>query len=603
MNWFKNFKIRTKLMIGFLVIIILLGIIGFMGFNGTRRNFLNVESALTNELPGIENLVQANCDLYRLLAAERSMIFADVQSATFKQLEIEYQESLRQAKDRISKYEALIQDPQEKILLSEYKKAWSKWEALSQQIVKGRKDDTPEGRRLSIDLSLGQARQAFIEMIDYLAELRQLRNEMASELESKSDSVYQTTFISILSLTGLSILIALIILFILHRTITRPILKMVAKGHELEVGTADLTRQIGFKSKDEIGELGTVFDNFIARIRDIIVKVKENTHEILNFTENIANGSQELATRTNQQAASITETSTTLEEFTSIMKQSSEQAQEANSQITSFDREVHGKRELIINVTDTMTEIDSSSKKIGNIMSVINDISFQTNLLALNAAVEAARAGEAGRGFAVVASEVRNLAQKTADSSKTIQEIVSTNVDSTHRGMELVHETEKFFESIMKVLSQLSQLIQGIESGSHEQFTGMEQISQAVLQLDKVISQNADLVNNFAKIGSQMRTNASQLKELVGQFQTDTAQDPRSLKSNKQDTGKTTIKKDSRVQASTSKKESKKEKPTAETKSKTSSPASAPAPSPQKSKEPQSAEDFFSSDEDGFEEF
>lgn len=283
---------------------------------------------------------------------------------------------------------------------------------------------------------------------------------------------------------------------------------------------ADFTEKIEVKSDDELGEIGESINLVIDNLNNLVRKVMESTQGINESSGEIAASSEDLASRTNQQAASITETSTTLEEFSAIMKQNSENSDEANTMLDNFNREVHTRKELIENLTATMTEIDNSSKKIDSIVHVINDISFQTNLLALNAAVEAARAGEAGRGFAVVASEVRNLAQKTAESSKTIQDIVSRSVESAHKGMALSNETSQFFESIITVLQDISDRVRKIAEGSREQATGVEQINYAISQLEEVISQNAALVEEFAAAGKSLNANSTELEELVGQFKT-----------------------------------------------------------------------------------
>lgn len=582
MQWYKNLKIRTKLISAFAVVILLLAAVGLMGVLGANLINDNLEEALSVDLPALDYLIESDRDLQQLLVAERSMIFANAGSDGFKQLVADYDENLKQAQDRLAKYEALPLTDEEKTILEQYKTDRAAWEALSKQIVEGRKADTREGRRLAIDLSLNQASQAFEKMRDHLNKLQEINLAKTEAGRQEATDIYNKTFLYVVILTAAAILLVLILLSLLRKTVIRPIQIMMERGRDLSEGQADLTQRLGLKGKDELAEFAIHFDKFVERLQDMVIQVKQSSASMLDSTDQIANGSQELATRTNQQAASITQTSTALEEFTAILKQNSDQSQEANSRIGSFDHEIQGKRELIRNVTGTMNEIDSSSKKIDNIMNVINDISFQTNLLALNAAVEAARAGEAGRGFAVVASEVRNLAQKTAESSKTIQEIVTTNVNSTEKGMELVKETETFFESIMGVLGDLSDMISLIETGSREQSTGMEQINEAVMQLEQVINQNAELVGEFAATGKSIHSNARSTNELVEQFITDSSQSPAPA-------------------PAPTEKPKKKEKKRVEAKPETRT--QKPAPAPESSEKPGDASDFFSSDDSDFEEF
>jgi methyl-accepting chemotaxis protein len=285
-----------------------------------------------------------------------------------------------------------------------------------------------------------------------------------------------------------------------------------------DIAEGDLTKQVSVDTSDEISAVANWLNTFVEKLRNIIMHIKESSIEISTRTEEVSAGSQDLADRTNEQAASLTETSSTMDQFTANVKQNTQNSDKADEMLESLNRELKEKNELMQNVTKTMSDIFESSNRIDNIVTVINDISFQTNLLALNAAVEAARAGEAGRGFAVVAAEVRNLAQKTAESSKSIQEIVTGNVEATQKGTQLVQQTSEFFDKVSKVMDEVVIKITDIALRSKEQDTGIEQINQAIVHLDEVSSQNLTLVEELNSAGLNMKSSANQLQDLVGQF-------------------------------------------------------------------------------------
>lgn len=390
-------------------------------------------------------------------------------------------------------------------------------------------------------------------------------------------------FLTLFVVIGVIALLIIILSVTLTKFISGPIHDLTERAYDLAVGDVDMTKRLLVESKDDIGELGGWFNKLLERLHQIIIKVRDSSLDIHNATEEISSASEDLAHRTNEQAASITQTSTTLEEFTRSVQQNTENSAEADMMLTSFNEEIQEKKALIENVNSTMTEIFDSSKQIDNIIKVINDISFQTNLLALNAAVEAARAGEAGRGFAVVAAEVRNLAQKTAESSKSIQDIVVRNVESTQKGVKLVKDTSTFFAEVVEMMGETVTKISNITNASREQSTGIEQINKAIGHMDEVSTHNAGLVEELSATSKTVKSNAMDLEDLVKQFKLDVTSEVKGS--------------DYKADVKTKKKE--KEKP----EEKPAEPA-AHAPDKKKEETPPTEDDFFGTDgEDGFEEF
>jgi methyl-accepting chemotaxis protein len=306
--------------------------------------------------------------------------------------------------------------------------------------------------------------------------------------------------------------------FLIGKLVVNPILQVDNVLKDIAEGEGDLTARLHVNRKDEVGELSVWFNTFVEKLQDIIKQVAESARDFAEVTESIAEESIDLAHRNTEQATTITETTATMEEFSRGLLETMEGAETVNKEVETFHREISEKQDLIANVTGTMEVISESSRKINNIIDVINDISFQTNLLALNAAVEAARAGEAGRGFAVVAAEVRTLAQRTTEASKNIQEIVHHNVEYTETGMKLVAETSAFFGSLLKMMEEILSKIQTISQGTREQSTAVEQVNSTVMHLDEAINRNAALSEELSANTSHMKSNSKQLAKLMAQF-------------------------------------------------------------------------------------
>jgi methyl-accepting chemotaxis protein len=253
-------------------------------------------------------------------------------------------------------------------------------------------------------------------------------------------------------------------------------------------------------------------------LTDLVGRIKTATDSIVTASGQIAAGNQDLSSRTEQQASSLEETAASMEELTSTVKQNADNARQANQLAASASAVAVKGGEVVSQVVDTMASINASSRKIVDIIGVIDGIAFQTNILALNAAVEAARAGEQGRGFAVVASEVRSLAQRSAAAAKEIKTLIGDSVEKVEEGSKQVAQAGKTMEEIVDSVKRVTDIMGEITAASQEQTSGIEQINQAITQMDQVTQQNAALVEEAAAAAGSLQEQASSLVQAVSVF-------------------------------------------------------------------------------------
>ncbi|NHZ39603.1 methyl-accepting chemotaxis protein [Massilia aquatica] len=300
------------------------------------------------------------------------------------------------------------------------------------------------------------------------------------------------------------------------RSITLPINDAVRVARTVAAG--DLSAQIGPGSSSETGQLLAALGDMNAGLRNIVDQVRHGTDAIATASSQIASGNMDLSARTEQQASSLEETASSMEELTSTVKQNADNARQANQLAISASHVAVQGGTVVAQVVDTMGSINESSRKIVEIISVIEGIAFQTNILALNAAVEAARAGEQGRGFAVVASEVRNLAQRSAAAAKEIKMLIDDSVDKVAKGSELVNRAGTTMQAIVTSIKSVADMMGEITAASVEQTAGIEQINQAITQMDEVTQQNAALVEQAAAAAGALQDQAGTLAGVVSVF-------------------------------------------------------------------------------------
>lgn len=338
-----------------------------------------------------------------------------------------------------------------------------------------------------------------------------LSDQLAASQEDIRSATLQMGITALITL-----LLGLLISWFISRQITTPLGNTLSMAEK--IATGDLTMSINTTRKDELGQLMSAMSKMNDNLHNMIDDIRVGVSQISNASSEIVAGNTDLSSRTEQQAAAVEQTAASMEQLTATVKQNADNAHHANKLAISASQTAKQGGEQVNNVVQTMTAIESSSKRIAEITSVINSIAFQTNILALNAAVEAARAGEQGRGFAVVASEVRSLAQRSSQAAKEIEGLISESVTQVSRGATLVGNAGKTMNDIVTSITQVHDIMGEIATASDEQSRGISQVSQAIVEMDSTTQQNAALVEQSSAAADSLEEQARLLKQAVSVF-------------------------------------------------------------------------------------
>jgi methyl-accepting chemotaxis protein len=322
-----------------------------------------------------------------------------------------------------------------------------------------------------------------------------------------------------------ALLAAAVMVTVLYR-LMRPLRTLATTMTGLAGGNADPSARLEVRGKDELATIALGFNTFVAKIQDVLARVRLSSDSVAGASGEIRQGNANLSARTEQQASALEETAASMEELTSTVRQNADNARQANQMAASASQVAVRGGEVVAQVVETMASIDASSRKVVDIISVIDGIAFQTNILALNAAVEAARAGEQGRGFAVVATEVRNLAQRSAAAAKEIKGLIGDSVDKVGMGSMLVAEAGQTMQQVVESVRRVTDIVSEISAASAEQSTGIGQVNQAIVQMDDATQQNAALVEQAAAATESLQEQAATLVALVGEFKLASAAAP-----------------------------------------------------------------------------
>jgi methyl-accepting chemotaxis protein len=329
---------------------------------------------------------------------------------------------------------------------------------------------------------------------------------------------HDVTF-ALISVAVIVMALAAFIALLISRSIIVPVGEAVRVAEALAKG--DLTQKVETGSKDEIGRLMHALKGTVGQLASIVGRIKETSDMVGTASREIAQGNTDLSTRTEEQASALEETSASMQQMTATVGQNAQNAKKVNELAAQASGVAAKGGEVVREAVGTMNGITQSSKKIADIIGVIDGIAFQTNILALNAAVEAARAGEQGRGFAVVASEVRSLAQRSAAAAKEIKDLITDSVSKVDAGSRQVNDAGRTMEEIVASVKKVTTLIAEITAASQEQAQGIEQVSETMTQLEKVTQQNAAMVEEASAAAGSLEEQSRELASAVGAFTLD----------------------------------------------------------------------------------
>jgi methyl-accepting chemotaxis protein len=508
----KNLKIGTRLGFGFALILVLLTVMTIIGILR-----LSSASALTDHMIDVKIRDQRQIaewtKIVEVNAARTMGAWMVADPLDQKMIETMMTKSSSRATEIQDKIGATIEEAELRPLFQNVLDTRKAYTASRKAVFTAKAaGDLARGKQL-FEGQMAQDRTA------YLAALGAFADKQGALLDATAVTIQQqyTSGRTLLVLLGLAaIVLGVTAAWWITRTITQPINAALRVAETVSSG--DLTSDIQVNTTDETGQLMNALKVMNSNLVGIVGQVRSGTELIASASTEIAAGNQDLSSRTEQQASSLEETASSMEELTSTVKFNAENARQANALAINASQIASRGGSVVGEVVDTMGSINDSSRKIVEIISVIDGIAFQTNILALNAAVEAARAGEQGRGFAVVATEVRNLAQRSAAAAKDIKGLIDDSVQKVALGSELVDKAGQTMAEIVTSIGRVTEIMTQISNASDEQSQGIAQVNDAITQMDQVTQQNAALVEQAAAAAESMQEQSAKLADVVSVF-------------------------------------------------------------------------------------
>jgi methyl-accepting chemotaxis protein len=507
--------VRTRLAFGFGIVVALLAAVALTSLYQLARFNRGVEALASGRMVQLITVAQAGSALAQITRNTGNVLILDDEKQVKEEL-VSARRNQALIRDLLAVVEKAVAPGREKELFADIAKARAASLPPEEEFLK-----TAEAGDYSTakDVLLKSARPAQLKLIEALGRFDQYQVAVSAEEARDAANAYQTTRTSIVGLSLVAVVFAIAAAMLIIRALRRELggEPRYAKEVASLIAHGDLTLDVQVARGDDRSLLYAM-KQMVQNLRELVGEVAGGARTVSATSGQIAQGNVELSQRTEEQASTLEETASSMEQLTSTITQNAENARQASKLAVEASDVARRGGSVVGEVVATMTGISDSSKKIADIIGVIDAIAFQTNILALNAAVEAARAGEQGRGFAVVAAEVRSLAQRSAAAAKEIKTLIGDSVDKVEAGTRLVDAAGKTMQEIVDSVKTVSDLIAEIAAASREQSSGVEQVSTAVSQMDKVVQQNASLVEEATAATDSMNDQAGTLLQMVSRF-------------------------------------------------------------------------------------
>ena len=512
---FSRLRVGQQLFGAFSIILVLTAVGGGFALDSLARVDAQVKVLAGKWLQGVGQLA-----VTRAAGLESRAFEVKHSRAEDRSYHAEYEEKMAETAKTVSSamgvYQGLVAGETERGLMAAFSKSWAAYQQAQQRVVALGRDKKQQD---AVDISDGLANSAADEALGALDKLTKYNFDGASAASENAAAVYARAKRLSFGLLGATLLLGGLLAYAITRQLSRQL------GGEPHAATAvaqavaegQLTTQVQLRPGDTTSLMAQIMA-MQANLSRVVSGVRQNAEGVATASAQIAQGNQDLSQRTEEQASALEETAASMEQLGATVKLNADNAKQANQLALGASTVAIKGGEVVSQVVTTMKGINDSSKKIADIISVIDGIAFQTNILALNAAVEAARAGEQGRGFAVVASEVRSLAGRSANAAKEIKGLINASVERVEQGTRLVDQAGVTMTEVVSSIKRVTDIMREISAASSEQSAGVAQVGEAIMQMDRATQQNAALVEESAAAAESLKGQAEQLVSAVSVF-------------------------------------------------------------------------------------